>query len=124
MATDTLNHEAEDEDIDAIYERILSCEPALPPNEMEQMADLVFSNERVVRQWRFTAMLASKEGAFFRELSEDAEKAKVFAPTVETLKVFATLLREVAKLADCAAARVAVAGCNHQQFLVWAKQAD
>lgn len=121
MATETVNQGTDDHELDALYEQVMQCEPAVPPHDMEMLADLVRNNERVGRQWRLTALLASKGGAFFRELSEDSDQAKALAPTVELLRDFAGLLRTMADLADCASSRVMVAGCNHEQFNEWAQ---
>ncbi len=111
-------------DADALFAQVLSCDPALHPDEMECTANLVFNQERVGRPWRLAAALASKDGAFFRELAEDEAKAKTFAATIDQLRDFSALLRSVADLADCAAARVMVAGCNHEGFNTWTEEAS
>ena len=115
MATENVN----DLDLDAIYEGVMTCEPAIPEDEMKPLADLVMNQEMVGRQWRLTALLASRGGEFFRRVAEDEETAIALAPTVGLLSDFAKLLREVADLADCSAHRIAVAGCNHEDFNTW-----
>ena len=117
MATDTLIHD--DEQLGQLYEQVITCESAIPQNELEPLADLVGNNERVGRQWRLTALLASKDGAFFREVAENEEKAKALAPTIELLTDFAGLMRTMAELAECASSRLLVAGCNHENFNDW-----
>lgn len=102
-----------------LLESVLTCEPALPPEEMEALADRVRSNEFVGRPWRLTALLASKDGSFFRDVANSQEHAQALAPTVDVLHAFAKSLRGMADLADCAAARVLVAGCNHPDFNKW-----
>lgn len=121
MATDTVNHD-DDPSIDQIYEQVLNCEFVIPPEDVDRMADMVFSKEKVIRQWRLTALLASKDGAFYRELSENEDQAKTFAPMVEVLNDFARTLRGMADLAECAAMRITVAGCNHEEFNTWMKE--
>ena len=123
MANANVNHGADgnDEDMEKIYQDVLHCQPLLPPGEMEAMADLVFSKERVIRVWRFAALVGSKDGEFFRELASDAETAKVFAPTVGVLSDAATLLRDFAQIMESAACRIMVAGCNHEHFNKWAQ---
>ena len=106
------------------FDQVVTCEPALPPEDVKELADLVMDQERVGQQWRLTAVLASKEGEFFRDLSKDADKAQALAPTIDTLLAFAKLLRSVADLADCAAHRVLVAGCAHEHFNEWVAATD
>lgn len=120
MATDTLIHD--DEQLDQLYEQVMTCESAIPQNELEPLADLVLNNERVGRQWRLTALLASKDGAFFREIAENEETAKALAPSIELLNDFADLMRTMAELAECASSRLLVAGCNHENFNDWASE--
>jgi hypothetical protein len=80
---------------------------------------MVRDNECVGIPWRLTALITSKGGAFFKELSESEEQAKALAPTVDTLRAFSERLQMVAKLADTAASRIMVAGCNHENFNEW-----
>jgi hypothetical protein len=111
-----------DNELDALYEQVLHCEPAIAPQDVERLADLALNQEQVGRNWRLTALIAGKGGEFYRELAEDAGKAEALAPVTETLRDFARLLRQVADLADSASARIMVAGCNHEQFLDWVKE--
>lgn len=117
MATDTLIHD--DDQLDQLYEQVMTCQSAIPQSELKPLADLVRNNERVGRQWRLTAVLASKDGPFFREISESEDKAKALAPTIELLNDFAVLMRTMADLAECASSRLLVAGCNHENFNDW-----
>lgn len=110
------------EELEAIYKGVLNCESAIPPEELDLLADMVRDNEIVGRPWRLTALIASKDGAFFKELSESEEKAKALAPTVDALRAFSDRLQGMAKLADCAASRIMVAGCNHEDFIEWMKE--
>ncbi len=113
---------ASDKELDALYEQVLHCEPAIAPQDVERLADLVLSNERVGRNWRLTAVIAGKGGEFYRELADDAEKARTLAPVIESLRDFAKLLRQISELADSASARIMVAGCNHEHFPDWMKE--
>lgn len=123
MANANVNHSADgnDEDMEKIYQDVLHCHPLVPLGEMEALADLVFSKERVVTTWRLAALVGSKDGEFFRELASDAEMAKALAPTVDALSNAATLLRDVAQIMEGAACRIMVAGCNHEDFNKWAQ---
>lgn len=117
MADETVTHDAEE--MDRLYQQVMNCEPAIVPSELEPLADLIGNNERVGRQWRLTAVLASKDGTFFRDLAENEDAAKALAPTVDLLNDFAKLMRKMADLAECGASRVLVAGCNHVHFNDW-----
>lgn len=122
MADQTVIEGANETPEDRIYASVMTCEPALPPMDMEDLADLVVDMPHIVRPWRLTALLASKGGEFYREVANDAGKARALASSPDILNEFAKTLRYVADLADCAAARLLVAGCNHEQFNEWAAQ--
>jgi len=111
-----------DQEADAIFEQVLSCKPAISPQDVNPLADLVGSQERVGRQWRLAALLAGKDGSFYRKLSEDAHAAEAMVIAAATLQDFSRLLREMADLAECANTRVMVAGCNHEHFQDWLKE--
>jgi len=87
------------------------------------LADIVRNNQRMGVPWRMTAVLAGKDGEFFRGVAENEEVAKTFANVVVPLHNFAEMLRKVAELADCAASRLMVAGCNHENFNEWMEEA-
>ncbi|MCW0232920.1 MAG: hypothetical protein OJJ21_04910 [Ferrovibrio sp.] len=108
-----------DKELDALYESVLNCEPAIPPEEVEPLANLVMNQERVGRQWRLTALIAGKDGAFFSDIANNAAAAQAFAHCVDALHDFSSLLRTMADLSDCAAARISTAGCNHEDFIKW-----
>lgn len=124
MANENINQNTtnEDDELEALYKDVLKCEPAIPPEQLDLLANMVRDNESVGRPWRLTALIASKDGAFFTELSESEEKAKALAPTVDALREFSDRLQMMAKLADCAASRIMVAGCNHEDFNEWMKE--
>lgn len=111
-----------DGNIDALYEQVLNCEPALAPDQLDKVAGMAMDQEATGRPWRLAALLATKDGAFFKELATDPEQAKALAPTVSALQDFAERMRRIAELAECAAARVMVAGCNHESFNAWAAE--
>lgn len=121
MANATVNQE--NDELDALYEQVMSCESAIPEAQLEPLSELVKSNEYVGRQWRLTAFLASKNGDFFHEVSVNAEQAEALAATIAPLRHFAVLMRQMADLADCASSRLLVAGCNHENFNDWVKEA-
>lgn len=120
----TNEQQTEGAELAALYQQVMACEPALAPDQLDKVADMVRDQEATGRPWRLAALLATKDGDFFKELANDPEKAKVLAPTVSVLQDFAERMRGVAELAECAAARVMVAGCNHEQFNAWAAEAN
>lgn len=111
-------------EVDALYESVMSCAPVVSPEDVERYADLVFSKEHVIRAWRAAAFFGSKGGEFYKELSNDKEKARAAAPIVEPLKHTAKLIRDMADIMDSVSARISVAGCNHRDFDKWAKEAS
>ena len=120
MATENVNHGSEaGEDLDKVYQDVLCCQPIVLPSEMEALADLVFSKERVIRSWRLAALVGSKDGEFFQELANDADKAKALAPTVDALRDAAGVLRSMAEVMESVSCRIMVAGCNHEHFNEW-----
>ncbi|WP_323012528.1 hypothetical protein [Castellaniella sp.] len=122
MATNTVNQQ-EAEELDRLYEQVMTCEPAIPKDQVDDLADMVFNKELFIRQWRLTAVLAGEGGAFYADLAEDEEKARVFAPLTGVLDDFAKRLRGMAEIAESASARIMVAGCNHENFIAWAEEA-
>ena len=122
-----MNHASDEQptegaELDALYQQVMTCEPALAPDQLDKVADMVKDQEATGRPWRLAAFLATKDGAFFKELANDPEQAKALAPTVSVLQDFAERMRGIAEMAECAAARVMVAGCNHEQFNTWATE--
>lgn len=111
-------------ELDALYDQVMTCAPALAPEMLDTVADMAIDQEATGRPWRLAALLATKDGAFFKELANDPEQARVLAPTVAALQDFAERMRGVADLAECVAARVAVAGCNHDQFNAWTTETN
>lgn len=123
MATNTVTqHEAEE--LDRLYEQVMTCEPVIPKDQVDALADMVFNKELFIRQWRLTAVLAGEGGAFYADLAEDEKKAKALAPLVGVLGDFAKNLRGMAEIAESVSARIMVAGCNHENFLTWAEDND
>ncbi len=119
MATQKHTQEVNDAELSALYEGVMSCQPFVPPGEMEDIANLVFSKERVIRNWRLAALIGSKDGEFFRELASDANKAQSLAPAVRPLMDAAMLLHSMAEIMTIVSDRIMVAGCNHDRFNEW-----
>jgi len=115
MATKTVT----DRELDALYDSVMKCEPVIPPNEVDQVANLVFSKERVIRAWRAAALLGSKGGDFYREVAEKEDLARALAEGIAPIQCTAEVLREMAGIMDCVAARLLTAGCNHEHFNDW-----
>jgi len=110
-------------ELEAVYQGVLQCESAIHADDVEKLAAIVKNNQRMGIPWRLTAVIASKDGEFFRDVAENEETAKTLVPVIDLLSEFAELLRKVADLADCASTRLMVAGCNHEDFNKWMKEA-
>lgn len=124
MAKKNVTEHATDDgaELEAIYQGVMQCASAIHADDVGKLADIVKNNERMGIPWRLTAIIASKDGEFFRDVSESKKTAKTFAPLIDQLRDFAKMLRMVADLADCASSRLMVAGSNHEKFIEWMKQ--
>lgn len=123
MAESTLGERLTDDEADRIFEQVMACEPALGQDDFDRVAGLVMQQDQVGMRWRLAAVAASKGGDFYREVAEDAEKGRTAALMVEELHHFISLLQGMKDLAECAAARLLVAGCNHPDFPNWQEEA-
>ena len=119
MSAATGAPEAAEDDLDAIYERVLTCQPVVDPAKEQALADAIFSKELMIRSWRAAAMLAAKGGDFYRDLSTDAGLAQSLAAILDPLEGTAKFLREMASIMDCVVTRVCVVGCKHERFDEW-----
>lgn len=86
-------------------------------------AGAVKNNEQMGVPWRITAVLASKDGEFFKQVANDAETAKTMATLMDGLTSFSKRLEQMKQLADTVTCRLLVAGCNHEKFNDWVKEA-
>ena len=110
-------------ELDAIYEGVMTCQPALLPSLVEEVADAIRDNEQMGVPWRITAVLAGKDGEFFKQVANDAETAKTMAPLIDGLTSFSKRLEQMKQFADTVTCRLLVAGCNHEKFNDWVKEA-
>lgn len=118
MANENVSEQETDE-LEQLYRSVMTCEPALEPDQLDRVANMVMDQEVTGRPWRLAALIASKDGAFYEELANDPEIARALAHTVMPLQSFAERMRGMADLAECAATRLMVAGCNHKDFNTW-----
>lgn len=112
-------HAAEAEELDQIYRSVMSCEPALAPDQLDRVAKMATDQEVTGIPWRLAAFIASQGGDFYEGLAKDPEKARSLAHAVMPLQNFAERMRGIASLAECAATRLMVAGCSHEDFNKW-----
>ncbi|CAH0354080.1 hypothetical protein [Aquabacterium sp. CECT 9606] len=119
MADANTNGNEEGPDVLELYEQVMKCNALIKEDEVDQIADLVLSKELVIRAWRMAAWLAAKDGIFYQELSTDASKASALVPAIGAMQETAERLRGMAEIMESVSARVAVAGCNHEQFREW-----
>lgn len=109
-----------EEQAQEVYSQILTCEPLMSQAEANRLADMVFNQERFIRYWRLTAISAEKGGDFYREVSEDQERAKgLMIEVVPRLKEFEEIMLEMSELANCVATRIIVAASNHEASTEW-----
>lgn len=112
-----------DDKFDALYEGVMKCQPALLPSLLEEVASAVKDNEQMGIPWRITTVLATKDGEFFKQVAEDEETAKTMAAVIDGLHCFSKRLEQMKQLADTVTCRLVVAGCTHEKFNHWMKQA-
>ena len=110
-------------ELDALYAGVMTCQPALLPSLVEEVADAIRDNEQMGRPWRVTAVLAGKDGEFYKQVASDVETAKTMAPLIDVLTCFSKRLEAMKKLADSVTCRLLVAGCNHEDFNDWVQAA-
>ncbi len=113
----------EDDDLEAVYQSVMTCQPALLPSMVEKLSNVVKDNEQMGIPWRVTSVMASKDGEFFRKVANDAETAKTMAAMIDGLISFSQRLEMMKGLADTVINRLLVAGCNHEKFNDWMKEA-
>ena len=101
----------------------MTCQPALLPSLVEKVADAIRDNEQMGVPWRITAVLAGKDGEFFKQVANDAETAKTMATLIDGLTSFSKRLEQMKQFADTVTCRLLVAGCNHEKFNDWMKEA-
>lgn len=109
---------------EALFQQVVTCKPVVPPESMETVADMVRSNEAMGRPWRLAAVIGSKDGSFFQTIADEEDTAKTMVEAMVPLQDFAKRLREMADVADAAAARIMVAACAHQDFPQWLRGAE
>ena len=112
-----------DAELHAIYEGVMTCQPVLSPSLVEEVADAIRDNDQMGVPWRITAVLASKDGEFFKQVANDVDTAKTMAGLIDGLQGFSKRLEAMKKMADAVTARLQVAGCNHIKFDDWVKEA-
>ena len=110
-------------ELDAIYEGVMTCQPALLPSLVDEVAAAIKDNVQMGVPWRITAVLAGKNGEFFKQVASDAETAKTIATLMDGLTSFSKRLKLIKQLTDTVTCRLLVAGCNHEKFNDWVKEA-
>lgn len=111
MANENVHSELTGEDAERFFEAVFTCEPAIQPEDMNKVADMVFSKEHVIRAWRMAAFLGAKGGDFYKNMS--SEQAGALAAATGPLQEFSKLAQAMSEMASSMAARVSVACCFH-----------
>lgn len=109
-------------ELEAIFQGLMSCEPLISEDVHDGLRDLAESPDMTVRPWLFMAYVANQGGAFFEEISEDADTARLMASMSKVLDEFAERMNMVADLAGKSALRIRLAGCNHPDFDKWREE--
>lgn len=122
VAQDSARGEPSPAELEALYQGVMDGEPLVHPDELEALRKLAQDAPLTVRPWLFMAYGATREGAFYKELSEDATRMRLLAPLSMILEEFADRMRMVATLSDGVAMRIRVAGCNHPNFDAWREE--
>ena len=119
VAQDSAHGGTSPDELDALYQMVMDCEPLIHPSEQDALRNLAVDAGLTVRPWLFMAHGATRDGAFYKELAEDATRMRLLAPLSKCLEQFAERMRMVAELSDKVAMRIQVAGCNHIDFNAW-----
>ncbi len=122
VAQDSACSVASPDDLESLYQRVMTCKPLVHPSELDALRNLAEDASLTVRPWLFMAYAATRDGAFYKELSEDATRMRLLAPLSMILEEFAERMHMVAEMSKGAAMRIRVAGCNHEDFDVWRKE--
>ncbi len=105
----------ETEEVDAIFEGVMHCEPAIPERLVDEIEAWAQSQEFGIAR-RVGLVVATKAGDWFKTLSEDTDTARTMCETLPALKSQVEALRNLADILSMAETRMAVALCNHMEF--------
>lgn len=111
MAKQTVQRELSDAEANEIFESVFACKPAIPEVDLQEVADLVGNQERVIHAWRLAAFLGTKGGDFFKNMT--ADEAATLAEAVEPLRQFSDLMRSMSEVSKTVATRLSVACIFH-----------
>lgn len=103
-----------DQQAQQVLDSVLSCTPLLSEREAHGLAQTLFGvagDAAMVA--RVGLAMAEKDGAWFKSITQDRERATVAAADLEGLQSCAQLLREVADILDAARTRAAIALCAY-----------
>lgn len=111
MAKKTAQVRLSNAEADEIFQSVFACKPAIPEADLQEVADLVGNQERVIRAWRLAAFLGTKGGDFFKNMT--ADEAATLAEAVEPLNQFSELMNSMSEVSKTVVARLSVACIFH-----------
>lgn len=111
MAKKTAQVRLSNAEADEIFQSVFACKPAIPESDLQEVADLVGNQERVIRAWRLAAFLGTKGGDFFKNMT--ADEAATLAEAVEPLNQFSELMNSMSEVSKTVVARLSVACIFH-----------
>lgn len=106
----------------ALFDAVMNKKPLLTSAESEALAARVESERYMLTPWRLVAEMATKDGAYWRELSQDQGKAEPVLSAVPGLEHFADILSEMAYLTRAMVQCARVAGRTHADAAKWLRE--
>lgn len=111
------------ENLDEQVRELKASGPLINPEQLEDLFKLSKSSNLNERPIKLLAWLANQDGNFFHGLTQDANSARMVAPTCEVMEKLAARMQMVADLAAMSAQRVRLAGSTHgEAFQAWCKE--
>ena len=119
----TALNDSSPENLEAMNQDLKSFAPLVDPEELQRLTRMTANHKSPVLYMKFVAWVASLDGDFFHGLSQDANSARVLAPTTKNLEEFAAHMRMLAELAEKSAHRIRLAGLHHgDDFYAWCEE--
>ncbi|RYE02127.1 MAG: hypothetical protein EOP50_00775 [Sphingobacteriales bacterium] len=120
MAETELTTETGDDDVEVLYQRVMTCEPFIDGDDVSGLEKwFAKKNTGVIR--RCGLALATQDGAFFKRVAEERDTAEAVAELLGPLDEHIEVLEETVRTLRAASTRALVALCNQEDFDVATK---
>lgn len=106
----------EDDEAERVFQAVLTSEPSITDEMVDTIETTAQAQEFSGRPRRLGLLIASKPGAWFKELSEDEELAAAIVEALPCLREHIARIRSLADLLGVAYTRATVAMCAHPGF--------